>query len=285
MQFTDEHLNQLIDGELSPIEETQLRTAMAEDAELAERFASLALVNTRYQNSVASIDDLPMPDSVLSLLTDNPTHTNTNQSEPAKSHRKTSPWQWLGGAMVKPVSPPPTMAMAFTFLMLGVAAVFVFQPSFDDNQLAHMDPMRATQYGVLEHSNPVSNILSNTPSGSSQILEKNSVFSITPVLSFAGATGNFCREYTLSNPEASYRAVACQQDSGWRVVLSSRSDSIINADQYQTASAVTPNVFEEKINQIIHGDPLSYQQELLLIERGWKAKFSNSNEGSVTESK
>ena len=37
MQFTDEHLNQLIDGELSPIEETQLRAAMAEDAELGVR--------------------------------------------------------------------------------------------------------------------------------------------------------------------------------------------------------------------------------------------------------
>lgn len=269
MQFTDEHLCQLIDGELSPREEAQLRELMSIDESLAERFAYLALADARLKSSVSAIDDTPIPKSILTLLADDHTVISANAPIGRSPLTKTF-WQRLGGVMIKPVAPYPAMAMAFTFLLVGVLTFMGWQTSEFENRLTAQNHLKATQYGVLELNHPVSEILSNAPSGSPQELVDQSEIVVTPVLSFASTNGDFCREYTLSDHSAFHRAVACRQNSGWRVVLSTEAGLELGADQYQTASVITPGIFERRINEIIDGDPLSYQQELLLIEQGWK---------------
>lgn len=266
MHFTDEHLNKLIDGELSTAEENELRAALAYDELLAERYAALALIDVRLKESFSAIDDVPIPESILSLLTDDQNHRKEHSGETQDIRTF---WQRLGGVMAKPVTFHPAAAMAFTFTMFGLVTLYIWQPFEKDQTVAAIDPARATEYGVLESANPVAKILSNAPSGSAQQVPGNTDIEVVPVLSFASSTGDFCREYTLNSKASSHRAVACKQNNAWRVVLSTMTQDLQNPDHYQTASAITPSEFERKIDEIIHGDPLSFQQELLLIEQEW----------------
>ena len=275
MHFTDEQLNQLIDGELSPDEENALRLALSQDDLLAERYAALAIADVRFKESFNSIDDAPIPESILLLLTDDPVH-NRQVGSSREADNSRSFWQRLGGVMAKPVSLPPTAAMAFTFLLFGVITLYVWQPIKQNPQLAAADPLQAVHYGVLDRANPVSRILSNAPSGSAPKILEGSDIAVVPVLSFASNTGDFCREYTLTSASSSHRAVACNQEEGWRVVLSTRAEELQSPDKYQTASAIAESEFEKKINEIIHGDPLSFKQELLLIERAWSSADESS---------
>lgn len=270
MHFTDQQLCQLIDGELSALEESEIRAAIATDKQLAERFAQLAMIDVRYKSSVSSIDEVPVPETITGLLfQDQLEHTVSSQADTVRTSN--SFWKSLGDVMVKSVSPLPSPTMAFTLLLFMVLGVTFWQSQYRTEVSVPNDPMLATNYGILETSNPVAEILSNAPSGSSQVVASKTKLSVTPILSFASSTGAFCREYVLEESESSHRAVACYQDQGWRVVLSTRSDASLDAQEYQTASSLTSSNFEERIKQIISGDPLSYQQELLLIERGWSA--------------
>lgn len=274
MPFTDEHLSQLLDGELSSSDESDLRAALAVDDALAERFAVLAMADARYKNTVSIIDDSPIPESILTLLSEDQAmeKEHRNPIETSLSQRPRSFLQNFGGAMVRAVSPLPiNMAVAFTFLFVGVFTVLLWGNSTSTRA---DETLQAVAYGVLPSENPVVSILNNAPSGSAQqlLLQSDSIVTVTPILSFASTMGDFCREYTLNQSESSHRAVACRQDQGWRVVLSTRANEYQGSEEYQTASSISPSVFEERINSLINGDPLSYQQELLLIEREWDSK-------------
>lgn len=268
MRFTKEHLNQLYDGELTPTIERQLREAMQADPKLAQQYAELALADVRFIDCVAGIDDVPVPESILMMLTDETEQaskvTNNLQRD---SH---STWQRLSGAMAKLPLFHPTVAMAFTFIFIGLVSVFLTLEPFNEQHLSRQDILQAVNYGLVDQQNPVAQILSNSPSGTPQKIEGDEQLVITPVLSFSGATGDYCREYTISAKSASHRAVACFRESNWRVVLSAETYHI-SQNQYQTASSITPSNFEKRINEIIEGDPLSFKEELTLIQQGWKS--------------
>ena len=268
MKFTDEHLNSLLDGELEPQDEAELRAALANDKALAARYADLAMVNLKFKDEWVKIDDKPIPQDILNLLSTTPSMAQNNR--PESSSRS---WRdWLADATSLPQSGWAPLAATVSALVIGLLFV---NPFNNNSSPPHLTDYRdAINYGVMDPNHPVAQILSNTPSGSPQTLQEYGDLTVTPVLSFASTTGDFCREYTVTKSASSHRVLACHQDSTWRVVLSMETNGLAEQNEYQTAAAITPSGFENKVNSLLRDAPLSYQQEVLLIENNWvKRRF------------
>jgi hypothetical protein len=270
MEFTNEHLNQLIDGELDSAIEDELRQALQRDPKLASQYAELALANARFQDSVSVIDDVPVKESILNLLAEESAWQQSSADRTSNAGSGGILPRLMGTTNIRLTLSRPGMVTAYAFILLGVFSVLFLQYAAQEEFNASQDVMRGFEYGLLDEHNPVADMLTNAPSGLPRKIAGSESLTVIPVLSFAGVTGDYCREYTLTDNSSSHRAVACFQGDSWRVVLSARTDDV-SRDQYQSASVITPGSFEHKINQIIAGEPLSYEQELILIQRGWRA--------------
>lgn len=277
MNYTDEDLNALLDGELSSAEAEQIQRAMQHDTELAERYAALLMAESQYCEAISLIDNHPLPTKLAELLTGNSRaeDQDADLSEPLDLTRDgfgsrnlptLSAWPHRLAEFVHWFSPVKFAAVAasamFGLLMIQQLAT----PPAADQDSRTLELL--TQYGEIPDQHPASALLSNAPSGLSNQVSDG--ISLTPVLSFESISGSYCREFITQSQTDSYRSVACLNNGDWRVIIVSNTRFNSDANNYQTASSLTPSVFEEKVNSLLASEPLDAKQELSLIERDWK---------------
>lgn len=68
MQLTDELLSGFLDASLSEAEMAFVREHLLHDEHLADRLASLAIVDTLVQQHAMQIDSVPLPEAITLLL-------------------------------------------------------------------------------------------------------------------------------------------------------------------------------------------------------------------------
>jgi hypothetical protein len=132
----------------------------------------------------------------------------------------------------------------------------------------------ATTQGELDPSGALASILSENASAASYQLKDDNrsdapSVAITPVLSFKSTIGDWCREFTVTTYVKSGRTLACKQREKWHIVLSSTEQNSSEPGEYSTASTVTSAKFDARVDNLIVGEPLSADQEAILIEKGW----------------
>ena len=254
MNYTDDDLSALLDGELDSIAATALREALSNDPELADRLEQLAFADSIVKNTYQEIDSEPLPKSVIDLLAgEDETHSNVvNLSRSFWSSR-------------------PLQIAAAAVLTLGVFIGSPFLKQTRPDLFAE-----AIAIGPIGTPSALESILSNSASAVTHHLNNDqadgkALVEITPVLSFQSTDGGWCREYTVATDIKAARALACRAENQWQIVLSSLEQSVTKAGDYATASTVTSAAFDEFIDNKIVGVPLSADLEHQLIENNWEA--------------
>ncbi len=228
----DDMLSAFLDGEL-PAEEIQaVRAALANDAALAARLATLQRVNDLVTRHAQALDATPLPSRTLSLL----------QSAGTTATVVQGPWQrWSRHAGAQ-------LALAATLVLtLGVAVSYLRSPA----EL----PALAAYSGHLD----------NNPSGSTVTVDDATLVSR---FSFRDREDRYCRQYQLGNATVAAEHVACRTEQGWTVVATLAVPVQAEIDAYQPASS--SGELNALLDSMMQGAALDLATEAALIDRGWQ---------------
>lgn len=257
MNYTDEQLSALLDGELDADAQRQLRQAMAKDAQLAKRYADLAMIDTEIKTLFEEIDSQPIPQSIINLLADTDDIPLSNP-EPIR----------------QPIAWRPWMNRAAAVLVLG-AGIGIGNMMFNSGNTSTSHYASTMQYGPVSTSSSLAQILNHGAMAVKHALPDDHAAHVTPVLSFRHKDGRLCREFTASKADSTNRAVACFDQQQWQIVLTAQGQQSALENEYETASAITPSAFEKQVRNMMEGDPLSIAQEGVLRKRGWHISTSD----------
>lgn len=93
---------------------------------------------------------------------------------------------------------------------------------------------------------------------------------ISPQISFASTSRQFCREFSVSGPSADLSAVACRIASGWDIVqMTGR--TLATEGQFKTATAGLDSNYDTAVEGMISRLILA-DQEQALIDSQWQPK-------------
>lgn len=212
MNITDEMLSAFLDAQLSPAEMDTVRQQLADDEQLTERLADLAMVDSLVQQRYAQIDQRPMPEAILQLLDDADAPT---------------PAETTGNAKVIPF---PLWRRAQQQLQRHAAAVacIALFAGYGASQLSG-----PAQSALASLDNDVVQLLNSATSGQGYQLADQQ---LTPRLSFINQQGDFCRQYSLHSQAELSENIACRRNGQWRQHASLSLPNQVDAGLYQTAS-------------------------------------------------
>lgn len=261
--FSDEILSAFLDAELPEQQMEQIRAALLDDDNLAERLANLAMVDEIVANEYDKINQQPLPAAINELLAAIPEDSASTESlEKAKEFTSSaasqkqldaeskvvslSLWQRTKNAANNHYSIAASVAVA-----AGLFATLFFQQN--------------TVTGDTWQE--VAQILDNQTSGIKQTLADGSALSTK--LTFTNQQGDFCRQYDVDTAEAVERNIACRVNQEWELASTVyEAKKATQATQnYQTAT--TNSMLREQINSMADGDFLDKQQEQQMINNGW----------------
>lgn len=96
---------------------------------------------------------------------------------------------------------------------------------------------------------------------------------IRPEFTFTSKSGTFCRQYILTQREASVAGVACRRDGGvWHAELHGpiKSNAAQTPGQIVPAGRETSQDIDALVDRLISGDVLSTLAEAGMIKNGWR---------------
>ena len=240
MTISDEKLNAFIDGELSALEMSIVRDAIAKDDHIADRAEALAALNSQITASLSSIDEIPLSAGLSEIKSQ---LENGVQTESADNVVRFPWWRKAQAAMTMP-----------TAIAASVAAIF----GFFLNSETH------TGAGAMSDWSAISQALSNQTSGALVTTNNGSRFEAR--LTFLNQEGEYCRQfYIKTNNAPALQSIACRTDSAWQLRAAMPT---VEQDGYQTAS--NDRALDDVIDAMIKGDIVSLEQENKAIERRWQ---------------
>lgn len=229
MQLTDELLSGFLDASLSEAEMAFVREHLLDDEHLADRLASLAIVDTLVQQHAMQIDSVPLPEAITLLL---------EQAEPVLTQNDnvvSFPW-WR---RVSQQLQQHAAAVACVALVAGYG-------------VAQFAPDGSGGNGLALH---ITTALDSVPSGR-EVQMQGQV--LTPQLSFISNKGGFCRYYIVKTGTQQTENIACRTNEGWQ-----QHASLAVAQQttagYQTASAA--GLLEPVLDELMTGTALDLATE------------------------
>jgi len=249
MTYTNEQLSAFLDNELEPGLMSQVREAIASDADLAQRFEEIAISDSAIRSVYSAIDTKPIPQSLVDLL---------SSPKVDQSHKISTPWT----QRVWQTSNKPVVAATY-----GVLTLVIIVSLFSITLAPTAQTTLAT--GPVSATSNLHVALSTVPSAISSEITKREHGVITPVLTFLDHQYRFCREFKLQSSKSGARSVACYQENQWRIELSIPDNISAKQNQYIPASSITPSAFENVVNSMILGDPISSDEEMKLIGNRW----------------
>lgn len=239
MNMTDETLSAFLDNELTEIEMEAVRNQLEADPALADRLAELASVDAELQAHYGSIDDRPMPESVVRML-------EGNQSSGATTANGNSVvefpwWRRVRGHTGKAIA---------AAVIAGVA-------------LTHW--LTLPPNGDLAWST-VATVLDSKPSG--KVYQISNQAKLTPRLTFQNTAGEWCRQFRLDTGDSATEQIACRSEAGaWEQVARVNAEPAPPSDTYQTASG--GSVLDKMLDQIMVGTPVGPNEERELLTQQW----------------
>ncbi|GAB4149020.1 MAG: hypothetical protein Tsb0016_20210 [Sphingomonadales bacterium] len=256
--ITDEQLSAYLDQALPASEAAAVAAALQQDVALQRRWQALQQANAAVAAAYRAIDDAPMPDSIMTMLT--PTPAPTAQPKQAMAGRpRLSAWlrNWQVGWVA------PVAASLALLIGLGLGLRLAPTPIIGA-------PPPVLMAGRVDASNPIHQALQSVPSGEAAAFMSGQLI-VTPVLSFVAADGGYCREFRFHASDQSSRAVACQEDGGWVVHMTVAENAVRDAgDAYLPASSSLRRQFDATVNAMIAEAPLDREAEAALLDRGWR---------------
>jgi len=121
--------------------------------------------------------------------------------------------------------------------------------------------------GYIAASSPLYNALEKGRTSEAVFVADTT--SVTPRLTFASASGGFCRQYDVASRDGVTTAIACRENGKWRTEIAVFGKPSPGSD-FQTASSDKSPALEAFIDQHISGAPLTAAEETAAIGKGWK---------------
>lgn len=231
MNISDERLSAFLDAELPEAEMEAIRQALADNEQLAERLAELAMVDELVALSAATIDARPLPAPINHLLA---------ASEPDAK------------ILTFPLA---RRARQLVQNNLAIAASLVLAILVGGFQLL---------VPAQDHWQAVAQLLETGASGRQLTASDGS--RLTARLSFVDQQGNYCRQFQLRDRAGVSEQIACRRQGDWQAVASVPVKPRAPGS-YQTASGASP--LDDQLDQMINGDPLDAAAEAAAIAQRW----------------
>ncbi|WP_297793444.1 hypothetical protein [uncultured Marinobacter sp.] len=238
MNITDETLSAFLDNELNGAEMEAVRDQLAEDPALADRLAELASVDAELQAHYGSIDDHPVPASVIRMLE----VESPESAAPAEDNVVMFPW-WrrVRGHTGKAIAAAVIAGVALT-------------------QWLTLPSDRGPAWPA------VVDILNHQPSG--EVYQLDSETTLTPRLTFRSLAGEWCRQFRLDMEASASEQIACRRDGGsWERVAQVEAEPAAAPGTYQTASG--GSVLDQTLDQMMADVPIGPAAERALIQHEW----------------
>lgn len=119
--------------------------------------------------------------------------------------------------------------------------------------------------GIIPRASPLHDALEKLPGGVERLIEAG--VSVKPVLSYASASGVWCRRFELRAATGRTDAVACRGTDEWRIATLATGPPI-EIDSNDLVPK-TSSVVDAAVAATIDGEPLDLQEELEVLVRGW----------------
>lgn len=254
--FSDETLSAFLDAELPEQQMEQIRDALSEDDDLANRLANLAMIDEIIAHEYEQINQRPLPSAINELLAAIPEETapiaaikaaeqfSSTTVMPEQKSSVISLWQ-----RTKKVTNSPFALAASIAVAVGFFATVYTQSNtiLDDNwqEIAQ----------VLEHQT----------SGSEQSL--NNGKAIATQLTFTNQQGDFCRQFDINSAQSVEHSIACRVNQEWQLTLTVHEQKQ-TSQNYQTATSTS--VLRDHIDNIAASDFFDKQQEQQVINNRWE---------------
>ncbi|GGQ31096.1 anti-sigma factor family protein [Shewanella litoralis] len=245
MNLSDETLSAFLDAELPEHEMEQVRVALVDNEDIAERLAELAMVDAMVQEHYQAIDQQPIPAATQALLANvEPKADNLVTNNPVTDNVVAFPWWRKAQQHVQQYA----AAVAVIALIAGYGIYQIDSPSQTD--------LAAQNNSLL--LDDINEPLNHLPSGIETMLDDDSVMTIQ--LSFYNPQGQLCRQYARQDNSQQSSTIACEQQGQWQQIASV--EYTVNPDhqaQYQTASG--GSALDDVLDQLIADAPLTLVQE------------------------
>lgn len=235
MKVSDEQLSAFLDAELTAEEMEWVRQQLMDDEELANRLAELAMVDEQIATHYASIDQVPMPESVSCLLMPQLTPQPQTAQIIAFPLRK----------KLQKIFQPQVAAAACAALVI-VGSIQFFSGKQQDNWSA------------------VAQVLDTQISGNTKTLDDGS--HVKPRLTFLNRDGDYCRQFQISNQQQSSENIACRRNNQWELQISLEQKTTA-AEDYQTASG--GSVLDATLDDLMQGEVFDASAEENAIANAW----------------
>lgn len=237
--LTDEKLSAFLDSELPEKQMQLIRDQLADNEDLAIRLAELANVDVIVSTTYHDIDDVPLPESIRKLVTENEPVSQANNSVVDLSLWKRAKSAWQNHA------PLATAAALLLGLTIGIS-------------------MHFSGTGSSEQWSKIVSALNENVSGQSIAIAPG--YEVMPRVSFNNANQQLCRQFVLQTPENTQHSIACHDGNSWQLEATLY-DEPIEAGSYQTASSQQP--INNLVESMAVGAFLNAEQEQQAIRSGW----------------
>ena len=164
--------------------------------------------------------------------------------------------------MRAPAAPPARRWVwpAAGALAAGLAAFLVF--GRPPQAVAPLDGLEATPAFQLA--------MHELPSASQKLLDGGTT--VSPRLTFVAGDGRYCREFSVTAPQATQVGIACRRGTTWRIEALAKGDAAAPVDgQLQTAGSDDNAALDATYKQLAGSDPIDGESEKRLIANSWAA--------------
>jgi hypothetical protein len=238
MIIDDTALSGFLDGELTEPQMQQVREAIAESEPLADRLAELAQVDHSLQQVYSQIEQQPVPQSLVELLTEQPKKAEVISL---------SLWKRMGQSMQNHAA---IAACLMVVIGYGMANFNRQNSELSTNAI----------------SANVAQVLFEQISGKALTLPDGT--RVLPRATFKNTQQQFCRQYLTSNEANASENIACLQQNQWQLKAQVAVLENVQTSSYQTASG--GQVLDATLDQMIEGNFYNQADEQALINNAWK---------------
>ena len=260
MKLSDEQLSALIDGALSDSEADSVKAALENDLDAQARMSGLRGADAIMMRAAQTLDERPMPKSVLDLLGADDQNLRELEQRPEPDLRddnKIVPFQTA------------TRSRSYTAPFMAIAASLMLAVGFTGGWLSSLPRtgesggVLTASLGVIDQQNPLYASLTGAVSGEVLDISGSRPVSVMPVLSFIDQDGNLCREVVAQSEGIRNHLLACrQQKAQWTIVTASAvTGAAISGGTFTVASSGTPAAIDAAIDARIKGQVLSREEE------------------------
>lgn len=272
MAISDERLMAYADGELSGADRRELDQLLAQSAELRARLAAFAATGRQLSTLFDAAMQTPVPQRLIDAVLAAPAETeraDTANVVQLDGLRRV-PRTWSSSRIM-------SLAAAACIAVVGVG---IGARSFLTN---HSQSATSAPFGLAiagdgrtiagrDLASALDTLASNREARNSG---SGSLVRLKPVLSFATATGVYCRQYKILGGDAhpSFMGVACRDGGTWRVEAHEAFVAKPGADnQIVVAESDVPAAVDAAVGKLIAGDVLSADDEAAAVQQQWRPR-------------